>query len=92
MRSLRFVAPIVALLALLAAAPAASVRVPQAQIDAENTRWSALGVKLPPGGIVLQHPYAAPYSNRSFVVPTSWYTEFARRPARRRLPRYPHRR
>ena len=33
-------------------------------------------MKLPPGGIVLGHPYAAPYSNRSFVVPTSWYRDF----------------
>src|SRR5579884_3366547 len=79
MKSLRFIAPAFILLALLAAAPAASVRVPQAQIDAENARWSALGVKLPPGGIVLEHPYAAPYSNRSFVVPTSWYTDFGSR-------------
>jgi hypothetical protein len=76
MKTLRFIATAFALLALLAAAPAAAVRVPQAQIDAENARWSSLGVKLPPGGIVLAHPYAAPYSNRSFVVPTSWYTDF----------------
>ncbi len=61
---------------LLAVAPAASVRVPQTQIDAENARWSALGVKLPPGGIVLPHPYAPPYSARSFVVPYSWYRDF----------------
>lgn len=66
-----------ALLALLAAAPASSVRVPQAQIDAENARWTALGIKLPPGGIVLPEPYAQPYSNRSFVVPYSWYERFS---------------
>jgi hypothetical protein len=76
MRSLRFVAPVIALLALLAAAPATPVSVPQAQIEAENARWTGLGVKLPPGGIVLQHPYASPYSNRSFVVPTVWYSIF----------------
>lgn len=79
MKSLRFIATACTLLALLGAAPAAGVRVPQAQIDAENARWSALGVKLPPGGIVLQHPYAPPYSNRSFIVPASWYTEFSTR-------------
>ena len=76
MKSLRLIASVCMLLAALAAAPAASVRVPQAQIDAENARWSTLGVKLPPGGIVLEHPYAAPYSNRSFVVPYAWYQDF----------------
>lgn len=77
MKSLRFLALSLSLLVAIAAAPAASVRVPQAQIDAENARWSSLGVKLPPGGIVLEHPYAPPYSNRSFVVPFSWYSDFA---------------
>lgn len=77
MKMPRYIVPGLALLALLAAAPAASVSVPKAQIGAENARWSALGVKLPPGGIVLQHPYAAPYSNRSFVVPYAWYRDFS---------------
>ncbi|HKU67541.1 MAG TPA: S41 family peptidase [Candidatus Baltobacteraceae bacterium] len=76
MKSLRFIILALGLLAVLAAAPSASVRVPQAQIDAENARWRSLGVKLPPGGIVLEHPYAAPYSNRSFVVPFAWYSTF----------------
>ncbi|HLI95282.1 MAG TPA: S41 family peptidase [Candidatus Baltobacteraceae bacterium] len=76
MKVLRSIALGLAMLAVIAAAPAASVRVPQAQIDAENARWSALGVKLPPGGMVLAHPYAAPYSNRSFVVPYAWYQSF----------------
>jgi hypothetical protein len=58
----------------VAAAPAAPITVPQAQIDAENARWAGLGVKVPPGGIVLPHPYASPYSNRSFVVPYSWFS------------------
>jgi Peptidase family S41 len=74
--SLRTVTVALTLLAVLGGAPAASVRVPQAQVDAENARWSALGVELPPGGIVLQHPYAAPYSNRSFIVPFAWYSRF----------------
>lgn len=76
MKILRTAALGLTLLAALAAAPASSVRVPQAQIDAENARWRDLGVKLPPGGIVLAQPYAAPYSNRSFVVPYAWYQEF----------------
>lgn len=78
MSNLRFAVLALTLLAALAASPAAAVRVPQAQIDAENAHWSALGVKLPPGGVVLQHPYATPYSNRSFVVPSSWYSDFAK--------------
>lgn len=76
MKMLRSIALGFALLAILAAAPAASVTVPQNQRDAENMRWSSLGVHLPPGGIVPAHPYAAPYSNRSFVVPFAWYRDF----------------
>lgn len=63
-----------ALAALLGAA--APVRVPQAQIDAENSRWTSLGVHLPPDGIVLPDPYKAPYSNHSFIVPLEWYRQF----------------
>lgn len=76
MKMLRFVALGFALLAMVGAAPAASVSVPQSQINAENARWTSLGVRVPAGGIVLAHPYAAPYSNRSFVVPYAWYSDF----------------
>lgn len=77
MRIFRRIGFAAACIALLGAAPAASVRVPQAQIDAENARWKSLGATLPPGGIILAHPYAPPYSNRSFVVPYEWYRQFA---------------
>lgn len=63
-----------ALTALLGAA--APVQVPRAQIDAENARWSSMGVHLPPGGIVQPQPYRSPYSSRSFVVPLEWYKQF----------------
>jgi peptidase S41-like protein len=76
MKTLRLLACGFALLAILGAAPAASVSVPKSERDAENARWTSLGVHLPPGGIVLEHPYAAPYSNRSFVVPYTWYRDF----------------
>ncbi|HET9097755.1 MAG TPA: S41 family peptidase [Candidatus Baltobacteraceae bacterium] len=76
MKMLRSIALGFALLGILAAAPAASVTVPQDQAAAENARWSSLGVHLPPGGIVLTHPYAAPYTNRSFIVPFAWYQDF----------------
>ncbi|HET6895040.1 MAG TPA: S41 family peptidase [Candidatus Baltobacteraceae bacterium] len=79
MKILRLIVPALLACAVLAAAPAASVRVPQAQVNAENARWKALGVKLPPGGIVLPHPYAQPYSNHSFVVPYAWYADFYKR-------------
>lgn len=59
------------MLALLGAS-APAVRVPQADIDAENARWQGYGVTLPQGGIVLPMPYQPPYSNRSFVVPYTW--------------------
>jgi Peptidase family S41 len=65
-----------AVLALLGAAVAAPVRVPPAEIDAENARWKAYGVTLPKGGVVLPEPYQPPYSNRSFIVPISWYQDF----------------
>lgn len=67
-----------ALGALLLCAAAAPVTVRRADIDAENAWWRAMGVKLPPGGIVLRHPYSPPYSNRSFVVPFSWYRRYYR--------------
>ena len=63
-------------LLMLGATSASSVSVPQSEIDATNAHWTSLGVKLPPGGIVLSNPYAAPYSNRSFVVPWSWYQAY----------------
>ncbi|HVH45160.1 MAG TPA: S41 family peptidase, partial [Labilithrix sp.] len=38
----------------------------------ENARLSKLGLTVPPEGVVLAKPFAAPYSRRSFVVPGSW--------------------
>jgi len=67
---------ILAAVALLGAAASASVRVSQTEIDAENSRWTALGVHLPAQGIVLAQPYREPYSSRSFIVPWSWYEQF----------------
>ncbi|HET7812951.1 MAG TPA: S41 family peptidase [Candidatus Baltobacteraceae bacterium] len=65
---------VAALTLLIAAAPMPGV--PPSEIAAENARWTSLGVKLPPGGIVSTHPYSAPYSVHSFVVPTAWYRQF----------------
>lgn len=73
----RIVAAALALFILGATTPS-DVSVPQSEIQAENAHWAALGVHLPPGGVVLQHPYSAPYSNRSFVVPFSWYAPYYR--------------
>lgn len=74
----RFALYCCAIFALLAAVNPSPVRVPAAQIDAENARWKAYGVTLPSGGIVLPQPYSPPYSNRSFIVPVSWYEDFRR--------------
>jgi hypothetical protein len=66
----------VAAVAVMLLAADAPVTVPKSEIDAENARWTALGVTLPPGGIVLEHPYSPPYSSRSFIVPSSWYERY----------------
>jgi hypothetical protein len=64
-------------LALIGAiAPAALPTVASGEIVAENARWTALGVTVPSDGIVLSNPYAAPYTNHSFVVPFAWYQKF----------------
>lgn len=34
---------------------------------------TSLGLKLPAGGILLDQPFATPLTNRSFLVPTSWW-------------------
>lgn len=67
---------IAALAALLMIGAAAPARVPKAQIDAENARWTSLGMHLPAQGIVLPEPYRAPYSTHSFIVPLAWYEQF----------------
>jgi hypothetical protein len=61
----------------IGATGSSAVRVPQSNIDAVNTRWKSLGVKLPEGGIVLAEPFNPPYSNKSFVVPPEWFWEVA---------------
>jgi Peptidase family S41 len=75
MKMLRFALTFCATVALLGSG-ASPVRVPQSEIAAENARWQAYGVTIPPGGIVLAQPYEAPYSNRSFVVPYAWFERF----------------
>ncbi len=58
-------------------AGSATVRVPQSQIDAVNARWRSLGITLPQGGLILTKPFDPPYSNKSFVVPPSWFWDVA---------------
>lgn len=79
MRMLRFTLVCFSALVLFGAAAAAPARVPQSEIAAENARWSAFGVTIPNGGIVLPQPYERPFSNRSFIVPYSWYERFRSR-------------
>lgn len=75
-RVVKYAVFVCVLAAMLGAA--APVNVPQAQIAAENARWTALGVHLPSGGIVRKDPYAPPYDSRSFIVPLAWYEQFYR--------------
>lgn len=76
MKMLRSVLICCATAALLGAITPARVRVPEGEIAAENARWEAFGVTIPKGGIVLPAPYDPPYSNRSFIVPYSWFDRF----------------
>lgn len=76
MKVLRFASTCCAVVALLGAIPAPPVRVPESEIAAENARWEAYGVTIPKGGLVLTAPYDPPYSNRSFIVPYSWFDRF----------------
>ncbi|MFT3840742.1 MAG: S41 family peptidase [Myxococcaceae bacterium] len=52
--------------------PHPELTVPPELRDRVNARVSALGVKVPDGGIVLEHPFDAPFSSRSLVVPLAW--------------------
>jgi hypothetical protein len=76
MKMRRFLLLCCAMPALLGATSVSVVRIPQIEIQAENARWQAYGVTLPKGGIVLPQPYSAPYSNRSFIVPYSWFERY----------------
>jgi hypothetical protein len=39
-----------------------------------ETAWlTSLGLKLPDGGLLLDTPFAQPFSNRSLLVPTAWW-------------------
>jgi C-terminal processing protease CtpA/Prc len=52
--------------------PPADYVVPEASRARETERLEKLGLKVPPGGVVLEKPYAAPFVRRSFVVPAGW--------------------
>jgi len=63
------------MLAGLAAArvvPVAEYVVEEATRAKETERLASLGLTVPPGGVVLERPFAAPYTRRSFVVPGGW--------------------
>jgi len=79
MRIARLAALGCAAVVLCGAASSSPVRVPQSEIDAVNIRWQSLGVVLPNGGIVLAEPFQPPYSNRSFIVPPTWFWDVAGR-------------
>jgi hypothetical protein len=41
--------------------------------QAENEWLASLGLKVPPGGPLLEQPFAGPLTRRSFLVPTAWW-------------------
>ncbi len=45
----------------------------------EEERLAGLGLKVPSGGPILEHPFAAPFTRRSFVVPPRWLTRHTAR-------------
>lgn len=48
------------------------MQVPQALRDKETARLERLGLRVPPGGVVLERPFEPPWSARSLVVPPGW--------------------
>jgi len=72
MRVLNVVSAALIIAFCIGASAPTPVRVSNAEITAENGRFTALGVTLPNGGIILQTPYEPPYNSRSFIVPLNW--------------------
>ncbi|KFE69651.1 S41 family peptidase [Hyalangium minutum] len=46
--------------------------VPQDQREKETARLQKLGLRVPPEGVVLEHPFDPPWTSRSMVVPSRW--------------------
>jgi len=40
---------------------------------AETERLRSLGLSVPDGGVVLEHPWDPPFTRRSYVVPQAWF-------------------
>jgi hypothetical protein len=59
-------------LTLLSAAPEAFV-LPAAERSAEDERLRSLGLSVPEGGVLLERPFAPPFTNRSYVIPAKWF-------------------
>jgi hypothetical protein len=65
---------ILSLLALsLLAAPPDRVTLSADERSAEDERLRALGLTVPERGVLLERPFAPPFSNRSYVVPAKWF-------------------
>ncbi len=56
-------------------APDPALVVPAAERQAESARLRALGLTVPPEGVVLERPFTPPYSQRSFIVPKAWFAK-----------------
>jgi hypothetical protein len=65
---------ILSILALtLLGAPPDLATIPAAERAAEDERLRALGLTVPEGGVILEHPFAQPFTNRSYLVPAKWF-------------------
>ena len=56
----------------LVAVPSREVTVPEDERRAEDAWLRSFGLVVPSSGLVLERPFAAPLSSRSYVVPASW--------------------
>lgn len=51
------------------------MRLTQAERQGEVEWLTSLGLKVPEGGVLLEAPFAQPFSARSMLAPTSWWRE-----------------
>jgi hypothetical protein len=67
--------PGVLLLMTACFACAEEVRLSAEQRESEAAWLASLGLKVPPGGPLLERPFDPPYTFRSFLAPTAWWRE-----------------
>src|SRR5262245_35186686 len=61
------------LLAMTVLGATSGPTVPVRDRAAETERLRSLGLSVPDGGVVLEHPWDPPFTRRSYVVPQPWF-------------------